>query len=351
MSQEKGKVTINVERPTGPRINYAESRGHLEPYRNCAAMASKKTAAMAVAIVRHKVFTTLALTVLATITTHLILSILLLQSAGFQVKVTSSYTGPGDINGTAHAFWSTRGITSAFSGSVFRICDQATGAVCADATFASGVLTLPTLGGSACGVITCVVATIYDQSGSGKCSGACDLTQATNNLRPVLTVNCQNSKVCFTYDGSLVVQCLSSGTSSTQAQPVSMSTVFNHTALANRALFTAGADVIFLGSAGANEYFIAATNFFNFAANDNANHALQSLLNGAGGAVYLDGTATTGQDFGSNGIPAGAFGIGGGQVCTNNAWSGNFFEHGLWSGDKSANNSSMNSNQHTYWNF
>jgi hypothetical protein len=30
---------------------------------------------------------------------------------------------------------------------------------------------------------------------------------------------------------------------------------------------------------------------------------------------------------------------------------GNFFEGGVWAGDQSANNSAMNSNQHTYWGF
>ena len=352
MSQEREQVTINVERPTGPKISHAPSLGGLEPYRRNTALAAQKTAAAAVAVIRHKITVTLALTILATISTHIILSILLLQGAGFQVRTSSSYTGPGDINGTAHAFWSTRGVTSAFSGNVFRICDQATGAVCADATFASGVLTLPTLGGNACGVITCVVSTIYDQSGSSKCSGPCDVTQATNSLRPVLTLNCQNSKVCITFDGGSVTQCLLSGTSATQAQAVSFSAVFNHTALANRAMFALGNSVIFFGSAGANEYFIANNSFFNFAATDNTNHALQALFNGAGGSVYLDGTATTGQNLGSSGITAAAFGIGANNGCASDAWSGNFFEVGLWAGDKSANNASMNSNQHTgYWSF
>src|SRR5882762_4441426 len=92
-----------------------------------------------------------------------------MTGAGLSKPTASAgFTGLVDINGTAFVFWSTRGPSGSFSGSVFRICDQSTGLVCADATFASGTLTLPTLGGQACGVITCVVSTIYDTSGSNK---------------------------------------------------------------------------------------------------------------------------------------------------------------------------------------
>jgi len=31
--------------------------------------------------------------------------------------------------------------------------------------------------------------------------------------------------------------------------------------------------------------------------------------------------------------------------------TGEIFEVGIWTTDKSANNSAMNSNQHAYWNF
>lgn len=76
---------------------------------------------------------------------------------------------------------------------------------------------------------------------------------------------------------------------------------------------------------------------------DNAWHAVQYLLNGAGSAIQVDGTLTS---------PLTALTIG----LSDYSYAGNaagfkFREIGAWGGDKSASFGGMNTDQHTAWAF
>jgi hypothetical protein len=74
------------------------------------------------------------------------------------------------------------------------------------------------------------------------------------------------------------------------------------------------------------------------------------VFNNTGSSAYIDGTAKTGLAPGTDGI-ATDVDIGGGAACAAFYWTGEWLEAGLWGADKTANDATMNSNQHAYWGF
>jgi hypothetical protein len=110
-----------------------------------------------------------------------------------------------------------------------------------------------------------------------------------------------------------------------------------------------GANQIFLYNGGAAALDATAA--------DSTTHAAQGLFNNTSSTVYIDGTLTSpGSAIGTLGIPASALVLGAEQAGASCAGAsaflaGNVFEVGIWASDKTANNATMNSNQHTYWSF
>jgi hypothetical protein len=101
---------------------------------------------------------------------------------------------------------------------------------------------------------------------------------------------------------------------------------------------------------------IAGNNNIIATASDNATHAIQFILTQTpannSSSWYIDGSTTGANDIpGANGFTATKINIMSSGGCAINFFNGNFFELGLWASDKSANNSTMNSNQHAYWAF
>jgi hypothetical protein len=288
------------------------------------------------------------------------------RDSNYNVKIAAAagFTGPIDINGTAYALWSTRCGATAYTGNVVDVWDSATGSTTQTTITCSSGGTLNT--GSPTALATtcasgCRVKTIYDQSGSNKCGGgACDLTQATNANRPTLNTSLLNSKIGMVFTGSSSI-CLGRGAdAAAQAQPITVSEVFNATDTSKGDIFSDSTSnfQIYVHEGGANQANIYAGGTpIAATANDSTTHAAQVFASGASSAMYVDGSNTTGSP-GTNGIAstitiaigsvpaAGNCLAGGAQFFT-----GNIFEVGIWAADKTANNATMNSNQHTYWNF
>lgn len=267
-----------------------------------------------------------------------------------RAPASATYTGMLDLYGSAYEFYSTRGPSAAFSGALFNVCDNATGLVCADATWAGSTLTLPLIGGSACGVIVCEIAKFYDLGVRTSCGGSnCDAS-ATHGHRATLTVSCQNSKVCAVGDGSTT--CYNSAAATvTGAVPYSLSAVFKvTTATNNNSIWTSGSNIL-LGSGGANQFAISANGTSNQvlkAATDNSYHDTQVLVNTTTSMSVDGGTAATGNaGTGSLGgsAPQGIFA----DQCAAFFLAGQFLEFGAWSSDQSTNFAAGHTNQDTYW--
>jgi len=98
----------------------------------------------------------------------------------------TTFAGAGDVVSGATAFWSaSRAYAGATRGlKVANVCNVAD-AACADISsdISSGVVAAPTIGGSACSVVTCTIKVMYDQT-----LGGFDATQATIATRATLTV-------------------------------------------------------------------------------------------------------------------------------------------------------------------
>lgn len=274
-----------------------------------------------------------------------------------QLQPGAGYTGPIDVNGTAYAFWSTRCGAAAYNGNILDIWDGSTGSTTETVLGCDGAGNIVVKSGSALATtcsVSCRVKTIYDQSGNTNCTTACDITQATNANRPTLNQTLLNSKIGLVFDG--VANCLNVTVVNGGVQPTTASLVFNRTG--NTTTLAAiygnnvgGAQQIGNNSTTNTAYIFAGSAVQTATANDNTTHAMQALLNGASSAMYIDGTNTTTASPGTSGILAGTIGVGSQNTCGGNFFTGNWFETGLWTADKSANNASMNSNQHTYWAF
>lgn len=264
----------------------------------------------------------------------------------------AGYTGPGDIVASAAMWWGLRGYTTAFSGAVANVCDSATGLTCADATWAAGTLTLPTIGGSACNNIgnICKVKTLYDQTGNGF-----HATDSGGGVAtwPTLTLSCIGSLPCMTHV-SANTTCLKTAGSLSQVAPSSLEFVAKKTGAgtAQRVISLAsGVNTRASGFNTANTVGMVSP-ALTVAAADSAFHAVQIALNGASTVVSADGTGGSGSITGT--IASSTVGFGGNQACSAGSANldGQTTEGGAWPGAFSAQNIiDLNSNAHTYWGF
>jgi len=256
-----------------------------------------------------------------------------------------SYTGPGDIITTnTLAWWGLRAWSAATRGNAAaNVCDSGD-AHCVDALTdaTTGNLIVPSSNPN-CGSSACTVKKLYDQTAGGNCGGSCDLVQATEANRPVLTTSCIGSLTCMTWTASQTL--LSAAGTTTVNDPFTFSTVVIRTA-------SGTGNPLIIGVENGQvqlSFFLTANTVFGYGGNavfgtaaDNSFHAMQMLFNGASANLYIDGTPNTGNDGGT---------VLAGKLCMSIGVVGSSTEGGMWSADKSANFSALNSNQHTYWGF
>ena len=154
--------------------------------------------------------------------------------------------------------------------------------------------------------------------------------------------------ISFTTSSNQVLAKLSSVP--TIAQPYTVSAVVQRRgSFTSKGFYLGGGSAVGIGFAAATNTIDAfsSTDATLARVNDSATHAIQTLANGASSLFYVDGTGTTksiGAVSFSSTISVGTDGF------TENM-NGYVCEVGLWSGDKSANNLSVNNNQHAYWGF
>jgi len=263
-----------------------------------------------------------------------------------------SYTGPGNIVSGAVAWWGFRGYNGAYSGNCCVIC-TASDAACETETISGGNLVLGTLGTTCLTSGTCLVKTMYDQSGANACAGstACDVTQATVADQPAFTAAALHSIPCATFNGA---QYLETANSLTLAQP------FSYSAVAKRTGADTSINVIFTHHSTLNPFFAfaASTNTFEVTsgtaitatAADGSFHVIEAVQNGSSPAssLTIDGTTTTGSSgahtYGDD-IDLGAAGFSG-----SNYLNGPFCEGGIWSvAFTSTQITNLTNNQNSYW--
>jgi hypothetical protein len=279
--------------------------------------------------------------------------------------VVAGYTGPGDLSltGTLVKYWGFSCVTNAYTGNVADIVDGATGNTTGSRLqCASGTL-VALVSGSACTFVTgnacstvattcavsCVVVTLYEQFGTATCTGStvCNITQATNASRPTYSASGgAGGRACasFTSTQSLVT----SAAGPTYAQPFSIATLDERTSgTALSGVFSTNGSFAGVYHNAANQAEIYAGSAGTATASDNAFHAMQTVFNGASSILAVDGSGTT-VNPNTGSFASGTFGMG--DVAA--AFTGVICEAMVFTGaNSSANNTTLNSNQHTRFGF
>lgn len=262
----------------------------------------------------------------------------------FLFASASGYTGPGDIVSGALGWWGLRAYNNAAIGTKCVRLIRASDSTQQDFnTVAGGGVDLTSIS-SFLAATTGKVVTLYDQSGN-----TLDLTQATDANRPLWTGSVVGSLPGVNFD-TTAKTLASAGNTPATAQAYTMNFVSKQTGNTG-----SNASILAIAGGGQIDYtssgtkvgiynggsFVTSTSF-----TASIFHAAQGIFNGASSIIYVDGTsdavnigntnttAANAMQMGLNGLVA--------YVC----------EAGMWpSGFSGANNSSMNSNQHTYWGF
>lgn len=260
-----------------------------------------------------------------------------MTGAGKGAPAATAFVGALDVNSVNVKLYA--GLdppTFAFSGNVFTVCDVSTGLICADATAAAGVVTLPTIGGLLCansGNI-CNVSELYDTSGQTNCNtggGAtqCPFLQATNSKRPILVVG---GPLYMVFGGSSVMCVNSGGAVYTQNQPFTTSIVLNQNGSSTGTIYGNGASLEYDGG-GASGISMSLGGATLTQPSINGNwYAAQYVANGSSSTITVDASPTGGTNPGASAATAPSFCIG---AYDNSSffWPGKIREFGQWSGD------------------
>jgi hypothetical protein len=288
---------------------------------------------------------------------------LMFPGPGTAHSTGGAFVGPADVSGWSapSAWWGLRAMSSATRGNkVANVCNS-TGGVdvgCADmfSDATTGDLVSATISSITCPGANCTVKTLYDQSGNTNCSAAaCDVTQATISKRPTLVASVTGGKAAMLF-ANASFQLLSNASGITLAQPFTVSNVANKTGSGGTAILDSGVSSVQLGGNGANTWaMFAGAVQPTTTVNDAIFHAAQSLFNGNSLSTLYTSTDNVAASSSRSMLSIGGTGLSGvlgvGGNSSNQDWNGYITEVGVWSGDKTANNAAMDSNQRTYYGF
>lgn len=269
---------------------------------------------------------------------------------------SASYTGLGDIVGSATAFGSCARVYQASQASTSTsLCDlvdsaapttvictlrgSATGFVDLANAYCTGSVTPTTKCAAATGG-HCNVSKVYDQV-----AGLNPWSNSTAASQPVLVFSSLNGLPGMTGTSAAGTN-LASTNSLTIAQPISMTAVYERTVsgATNGGVNMDSSAALGIQAGAANTANIANSNT-SLTAADGSFHAVQDVsASGAGASVInVDGTEATGT--GTTSLSAATLRIG--RRIGNNSLNGTIMEVGLWpSGFSSGQRTSMNSNMH-----
>ncbi len=286
---------------------------------------------------------------------HLSFAQLSQSGAGHKASSAAPITPPGDVVGSALAFWSLRCYQATYTGNVARI-KSPSDALTTTITCSSGVLSSTGTGLATTCAVSCTIDIWYDQSGNSNCGAVpCDLSQPTEANRPTLVTGCQNSLNCLNVVGSSQTLCSNVGTGGagiTQSQPFTQSLVTRRTAITGTGGVVLISDPVLFETivyfdVAADIVNMYATSVVSAAALDSTYNSLQAIFDSTSSSLYVNGSATTGD--------AGTGHMSGGQLCvglTANHDTFRLTEVGVWgsafTGTQAAN---MTTSQRAYWNF
>jgi hypothetical protein len=270
---------------------------------------------------------------------------------------SASFTGPADIYTDATVCYSVRACSAALRGTnAMNVCNVTGGIEVACANFptdaTTGDLVIGTLiGGVTCASLgsNCAVKILYNQLGGTPCasSTACNLTNASTPLLPVLNTNCVNGKPCLVCTTAANTELDTSQNINTVNQAFTISDVSIRTSGTGASdVFNVGAVEIYYGSGGNLKGMYAGTPQ-NQSITDNNWLATQSMFNGASSVMYYNGSSTGWpKNVGSTAATGAVI-----RLCGQSRLNGNVVEGVLSPSDQTTNFSAMNSNQRAYFGF
>lgn len=263
-----------------------------------------------------------------------------------RVTVAPGYAGPGDVV-TLARYWGLRCYTTAYTGSVADVFAPADVTHTLLTCSTGGVINETIQALSVTCAVSCTVKTLFDQPNFG--GSPQDQAQTTEANRLAFIQSCSGSKPCLRGNGTSNYM---TAVADTGVLPIWGTYAAKRTG--NASAFNSilknggtGYNIGFSGTSG-NVYEFAG-NVVLATASENNFHAVQNYISGSGtDSLYVDGSLTGSLNAGTTGS-SGSMEISGdvgGQNCTCD-----ILEVGFASSNQTANNSAMNSNQHSYWGF
>lgn len=261
----------------------------------------------------------------------------------------ATYTGPGDINGAAVAWYGLRAYNAAYATGAnpsIDVVDSSGANTTTIKILASGDLDYAALATFVGAHGAASISKLYDQAGTRHMTQATVANMPTFQLSPAgLTAG----RGAMKFLGS-ASQGLAAASSMALSQPSTIA------AVAIRTLFPSNSSALF-GDTGVTglAFFSTSGTIVDYAgvttgtvsAAENTWHSAQGVPNTTASKIDIDGTTTTGLSSGGTGITTPCVGIAAGSFPL----TGMIVEGGFWSTDKSANFATVNSNAHTYWGF
>ncbi len=279
------------------------------------------------------------------------------------VRPLITYVGPGDIIGSALAWYGLRAYNADYAAGgtspAIDIVDSGGTNQTTINILATGALDGSTLDAWITAHGTASIKKCYDQSGNGV-----HLTQSTVVNMPTIVQNGLGSFSVVKIDynaGGATGQKLTSAATITQAQPFHGSVVANRFLVdtgGGRGVLSTSSAIAFLSWANAintarlND--AGGAHNFDVTQTDGAWHAFQSVFNGASpnSIGVVDGSVTTGT-FNTTGLAGDTIQLGSlsGNPCVSYFAEGGIWGGAAWGTGAGGTAQLMNTNQHNYWGF
>lgn len=257
----------------------------------------------------------------------------------------TSYQGPGDIVGSAFAWYGLRGYNAAYatgSNPAIDLVDQAGANPLTVNILSNGRLDVASISSwvTANSVSTIKVTKLYDQSGNSR-----HILQATLANMPVLNLTGFGSLPAIVYVGANSERLQTSGTYSL-AQPITISAVYNHTASASTTEVMGFLNRPIIAHTGSNltRGLNPTTSLASQTKADGSWNTVHAVNDGASSAFYVDATQlVTGTTAGGASSKA----IGLGMNAFSNFPTMSAAEFGIWGvAFNSTQAGDINTNQH-----
>jgi hypothetical protein len=263
----------------------------------------------------------------------------------------TAYSGPGDAVSGAKSYWGLRCYNTAYTGNVADVYAPSDASHTLLTCSAGGIINETVQALATTCASSCTVKTLYDQSGAGNCSGACNLTQATIANRPAFVTNCVGGKPCMTFTAAAPTLMQSAVIAGGFSQANTIVTTYKSTAVAQGWIIIGQSLFAGVFAGGGSNYLASWANsgFVSGTASDNAFHAAQVVQNGASSSINVDGSQVDASNPGTGGYDNGP--CVGAKCDTAEPFDGQITELGVWAGFSGGNITAMNSNQHSYWGF